>query len=138
MPTRNEKVLNRIIQRIQKNPEITNAELRKVAVKMDPSIDDLTPRQFHARYALAAKRRIASEAKGGRVTAQKKSTQKKVEVQQKRESMEVAVEVDRGQVREVLLALAQQVASAETKGDIVDIVSGIDKYVDQLENLVRK
>lgn len=71
----NPEVLDMVVRALQKDPDLRSTELQGRAAEMDPSIAGLSGRQFHARYGLQARKRLAGagRAKGGR----KKSAAKK-------------------------------------------------------------
>lgn len=118
-------------------------ELFEKAKKVDDSINDLTLRQFHARYPLQIKR-IQSGARGGR----RKSTQRTRQTQEpqprqtaarpKRRSAASASSDggrNRDAIRNVFLEFASDLAEAETQASTVKALGKIDGYVDRIEKL---
>lgn len=120
MPTANPKVMEMIEAEIKKNPDISNPELFKKAKAIDRKVADLSPRQFNAMYPLQVKRTM----KPARPRRKRSAGSRKSRVAANAKS--------RDQVRDVLLALARDVANAQGKGDVVDVVAGIDRYVDRV------
>lgn len=118
----NEKVMDAVKKEMEKDPSISIEELKAKATKIDPSIANLTARQFNARYPLQIKR-AASAAQGGGTRRRRRSRR---------------TEVNREALRGILLELAQDVAKAEGKGDIIEVVTGIDKYVDRVVQTTSK
>lgn len=128
MADANPKVMEMIEAELKKNPDTSNAELFEKANKIDKGIGELSPRQFNATYPLQVKRalkprkrtgRKAGRASRGKATgAGRGGTQKGGD--------------GREQVRSVLLELAKDIANAQGKGDVVDVVAGIDRYVDRV------
>lgn len=120
MADRDQKVMAMVERRVKKNPDVSNQELYGKATEINSDIGKLTLRQFHARYPLQVKRKIAM---GGETKLKKK--------QAARGKKEAKAQPDREAVRKVLLALVKDVAGAN-KGEIVDVVAGIDEYVDKV------
>lgn len=117
MAATNEKVMAMVEEEIRKDPEVDTQALYDKAKKIDKGIGGLSARQFNARYPLQVKRRMAPP--------------------RPRRSRRRAPKNDgRGAVRTVLLDLAKEVASAEDKADVVDLVAGVDKYVDRVMKAV--
>lgn len=118
-----ESVMKMVESELKKNASVSNGTLYEKAQKLDASIGDLTLRQFHARYPLQVKRRMAA-ARGGRKRAKAR----------RRGAKKTAGAADAGRqaVREVLLRLARDVSAAEGKAAMIDLVTGLDKYVDQV------
>jgi len=56
--TTNERVLALVERELRKNPELTSADLRVKAAKIDPDVGELNGRQFHARYTIQARKRL--------------------------------------------------------------------------------
>lgn len=117
MATANPKVMEMVEAELKKDPDISNPELIKKAKTIDKKVADLSPRQFNAMYPLQVKR--AMKPARPRKRTRRSSTRSKADG-------------TRDQVREVLLALARDVANAQGKGDVVDVVAGIDRYVDRV------
>lgn len=59
MAEANPKVQAMVERELKKNPDITGRELREKAVKIDSATDELSGRQFHAKYALPVRRRLS-------------------------------------------------------------------------------
>lgn len=117
MAATNEKVMAMVEEEIRKNPDVDTQTLHEKAKKIDKSVGGLSARQFNARYPLQVKRKRAPS----RPRRTRRRTQKND---------------GRGAVRLVLLDLAKEVASAEDKADVVDLVAGVDRYVDRVMKAV--
>lgn len=118
MAESNPEVMQMIEAEIRKNPEISNPELLEKAKKIDRGVAKLSPRQFNAMYPLQVKRAM----KPARPRKRARGPSRKGSGSTDR----------RDRVREVLLSLARDMASAQGKGDVVDVVAGIDRYVDRV------
>lgn len=113
MPATNEKVMSMVEEEIRKNSDVETQALYDKARKIDKSIGDLSIRQFNARYPLQVKRRLAP-------------------ARPRRQRRRPSKGNGRAQVREVLLEYARQLAAAEDIAEVVDLVAGVDKYVDRV------
>lgn len=120
-----EDVMKMVERELDRDPDISNEALYEKARKVDGSIGDLTLRQFHARYPLQVKRRRA--AASGR---SKKRTSASGRGRARKAAR--ASGGDREAVREVLLRLAREVGAAEGKAAMIDLVVGLDRYVDEV------
>lgn len=112
MAKANPKVMEMVEKEIKKNSDVSNTELLEKAKSIDKGVAKLSSRQFNAMYPLQVKRALAP---------------KRPRKRRSRKSKDAA----RDKVRTVLLALAKDVAGAQ-KGEVVDVVAGIDKYVDRV------
>lgn len=120
-----EDVMKMVEKELDRDPDISNEALYQKARKIDGSIGDLTLRQFHARYPLQVKRRRA--AASGRSKRKKRTPGRG---RAKKSAPESGA--DRDAVREILLRLAREVSAAEGKAAMIDLVVGLDRYVDEV------
>ena len=117
MAQANPQVMEMIEAEIKKNPDISNPELFEKAKAIDKGVSKLSPRQFNAMYPLQVKRAM-------KPSRPKRKRSKRVS--------RTARNGHRGEIRTVLLSLARDVADAQGKGELVDVVAGIDRYVDRV------
>lgn len=129
MPETNPQVMDLIESELKKNPDVSNAELLEKAKKIDPGVAEITSRQFNARYPLQVKRAM---------TRHKPSKRKRRSTNARKPANGRPDGAERANVRNLLLQLAKDVANADGNGDVVDIVAGIDKYVDRVLKAVAK
>ena len=115
MAEANPKVMEMIETEIRKNPDVSNPELFEKAKAIDKKVAKLSPRQFNAMYPLQVKR------------AMKPSRPRK-----RSRTRSASRNGQRDKVRALLLGLARDVADAQGKGDVVDVIAGIDGYVDKV------
>ncbi len=116
----NQKVMSMVEEELAKKPDLSTDALFEKAKAVDKGMEKLTKRQFNARYPLQVKRKRAPARKrsagrrraGGRRPA--------------------AGEARRGAVRDALLRFAMDIASAEGKSDVVGVIAGLDRYVDDV------
>lgn len=122
----NPKVMAMVESELKKNPDITNRELREKAVALDKGVSELSARQFNATYPLQVKRSMAP-----RKPRRRRPSTRKARTTKARRGASGAGN-GRDKVRGVLLELARDVANAQGKGDVVDVIAGIDRYVDRV------
>ncbi len=117
-----QKVLSAVEAALEKNPDATVDELFALAQGVSPAVAGLSKRQFHARYPLQVKRKLSppkprrarrakGRPRGGRKTAGTGS---------------------REAVRACFLKFASDLAAAEARKDLVRVVAGVDRYVDEV------
>lgn len=110
-----DKVMELVEKQLRKNPKVSNEELFEKAKGVDPSVGELSLRQFHAKYPLQVKRKLAP--KTGR---------------RSRRSRRRAQEVDREAVRQSLLKFAKDISAAEGKAETIELLANVDDYVNEL------
>ncbi len=99
------------------------------AVRINPEIRKLTPRQFNARYPLQVRRRMRARAarRSGRSRATSGNGGQPASSISEASSAEL-----RGRLRAILWAYARLVAAAGTKAELVAAVSAADRFVDDV------
>lgn len=141
MAQRNDQVLDRVRKELTDKPDLGSRELFTMAQEMDETIGEQSMQQFHARYVLPIKRE-QSRARGGgaskrggkpkrarRAAAAAKPASGEVGSKRARSTAESS---DRDRVRGVLLEFARDFAGAESRSDIVKVLSRVDEYVDRI------
>lgn len=118
MAETNPKVMELVDREIRKNPDVETGELYEKARKVDEGIGELTLRQFHARYPLQVKRKLAPR-KPRRPRRRRKA------------------EADRQAIRDVLLRFARDVTAAEGSAELIDALAAVDDYVDEVVKAAR-
>lgn len=117
------KVLEAVESELAKNPRSTVDELFEIAKRVNGAVAALTKRQFHARYPLQVKRKLSpGKARRGR---RAKATGKRG----RPAAPEASV---RDAVRASFLKFASDLAAAEARKDVVRVVAGVDRYVDEV------
>jgi hypothetical protein len=127
MADANPKVMDMIRRELEKDPDTPNSALLEKAKKIDSSVGKLSARQFNATYPLQVKRAMKPSRKR---TARRKTKRAAQRVAPKSGATRPKGD-STDKVRAVLLDLAKAVANAEGKGDVVEVVAGIDRYVDR-------
>ena len=139
-------VMEYVERTLEANPGITNADLFAGACEIDPSVGQLTGRQFHAKYPLQVKARLA------RAAAPEPETPPEPEVATPEESTAPAVSSSAGAgdpeapptgagdplaVRRLLLDLSKELASAESKAEVIEVMARLDDYVAEIMEAAR-
>ena len=128
-------VMEYVERMLEANPGITNADLFAGAREIDPSVGQLTGRQFHARYPLQVKARLA------RAAAPEAKMPPEPEVPTAEETAAAdARPVETGDpvaVRRLLLDLAKELASAESKAEVIEVMARLDEYVAEIMKAAR-
>lgn len=123
----NDDVMSMVRAELEKDPDVENKVLYAKAQEVDDAIGDLSLRQFHARYPLQVKRQKA-QAKGGRKKKSKSSRAKRKQSSRRSGSGEV----DRERIRGTLIEFAKEVSAASGKAEIIDLITNVDRYVDEV------
>lgn len=145
MAERSEKAQQRVRDELQKNPGASTRELQDAAKSVDPSVSELSLRQFNAGYVLPLKRSSSGrgrKAKGGASagTRQRQGRRKAAEAPAetpkrgggRRAAPASAPEGERGRIRAALLEFARDFSDAESRSEIVAVLSDVDRYVDRI------
>lgn len=130
MAEANPRVMEMVEAELKKNPDISNPELFERAKAIDSSVEGMTARQFNATYPLQVKRAMRPRKPAA---PRKRQPRAKKRAAPRRETVTAPADHrGRDQVRKVLMELARDVAKAEGKGDVIDVIAGIDRYVDRV------
>lgn len=159
MPDRSEKVQARVREELEKNPDATTKELQEAARSVDASIGELSLRQFNAGYVLPLKRsgvgrgRKARTGAGGGAGAaggrrrggrRRTAAQPAAEAPAPRRAARApaapaaapaaggTADIDRDRVRSTLLEFARDFSDAESRAEIVGVLSNLDRYIDKI------
>jgi len=138
-------VMEYVERTLEANPGIANAELFAGAREIDPSVAALSARQFHAKYPLQVKARLA------RAAAPEPKTPPEPEEAMAEEPTAADVssagesdpetpptgEGDPLAVRRLLLDLAKELARAESKAEVIEVIARLDDYVAEIMEAAR-
>lgn len=140
---RNPEVVAMVKQQLARRNPPSTAVLYVRAKRIDPSIGELSLRQFNARYPLQVKRQQARaerrkvdgrkgerrprEARQGAGVGKKAGVAKKTTADERR-----TARPDREKIRQVLLDYARQIAAARSQADVIDAVASVDESVDRI------
>src|SRR5690606_34994443 len=136
---RNEKIYERVVQELEKNPELGSKELYGTLRETDKAVGKDTLQQFHARYVLPARRsmKVASgEAPARRAPRRRAKAgsngQAPAAQAPRRTRRSRRQEPDRDRIRGLLLQFAQDLTDAESRSNLVQVLSRVDSYVDKI------
>jgi len=128
-------VMEYVERTLEANPGIANADLFAGAREIDPSVGQLSARQFHAKYPLQVKARLAKAA------APKPKPPPEPEVPTAQETAEAGAPPkqvgDPVAVRRLLLDRAKELASAEGKAEVIEVMARLDDYVAEIMEAAR-
>ena len=127
----NDDVMAMVRAELEENPDVENKELFEKATEIDEAIGDLSLRQFHARYPLQVKRQKA-QAKSSRKKKSKSSAAKRA----RGSGRSGGGSVDRDRIRGTLLEFAKEVSAASGKAEMIDLITNVDRYVDEVAKAV--
>lgn len=128
-----DEIMEMVRQELSDDPDAENKDLYAKAKKIDPSVDDLSLRQFHARYPLQVKRKLAQKRRDGQKSRGKKS---RTTGSGRDGGAGGDLTVDREAVRSTLLQFARDVSAADGKAKMIDVLSSVDDYVDEVVDSV--
>ena len=138
MAERSEKVQERVREELARNPEAKTQALKDAAQSVDPSVEELSLRQFNAGYVLPLKRGKSGGGKRktrggkGRRGAKRQVAAPTAPAQPARGGKARAEGSDRDRVRATLLEFARDFSEAESRSAIVAVLSDLDRYVDRI------
>ncbi len=120
-----DKVMAAVEAELKKNPDASVDELFQMAKGVNSGVGKLSKRQFHARYPLQVKRRTGS-SKPRKAGRKKKAAPRRARTQRNDNASA------RESVRGIFLKFASDLAGAEARKDVVKVVAGVDRYVDDV------
>ncbi len=139
-------VMEFVVRTLEADPGISNADLFAGAREIDASVADLTARQFHAKYPLQVKARLARNAAAKpEAPPEPEATPAEETVVEDVRPAEGAADAeappertgDPVTVRRLLLDLAKELASAESKSEVIDVMARLDDYVAEIMEAAR-
>ena len=141
-------VLAYVARVLKRNPDVKNAELFKGACEIDASVAKLSARQFHAKYPLQVKRRLAAAA-----PAPKPAPKPRKPAARPRKPAAPAMAEpapppavaeapsmgggNAAAIRGLLLSLARELANAGTQAETIEVMARLDGYVDDIMQAAR-
>ena len=126
MATNPEKVMAFVRSELSKTPDIATADLFEKAKEVDEGVKQLTLRQFNARFPLQVKRKESLAKGGGRRKAASGSSRRTGGSRKSRKAT-----ARRDDMREVFLKFAADLSDAEERSELVRVLAGVDRYVDE-------
>jgi hypothetical protein len=138
-----EDVMEFVVRTLDENPDVKNADLFAGACEIDSSIAELSPRQFHAKYPLQVKRRLARAEAAARAAAPPPEVPE-APAEEATPAEEAAVadipsvgEGDPMAVRGLLLDLALELANAGSQAETIEVMARLDVYVAHIMEAAR-
>ncbi|MDR0788522.1 MAG: hypothetical protein LBG44_11775 [Gemmatimonadota bacterium] len=148
MAERNEKIYERVLQELDKNPNLGSRELYAILQGVDRAVSRDSLQQFHARYVLPAKRGRKPAAAATSETPRRKRRRPGGKESPAVELAAPAVapaaaraprrargskrELSKDRIRGLLLQFAQDLTDAESRSTLVQVLSRVDSYVDRI------
>ena len=145
MAERSAEAQERVRETLQRNPDATTQELQEAAQAVEPSIVELSRRQFNAGYVLPLKRAASAGRKKAPRAGQKKPAGRRRKAASEAVQAAVAAvapsrarrastgsESERDEVRATLLQFARDFSAAESRTEIVGVLADVDRYVDRI------
>ncbi len=139
-------VMEYVERTLEANPGISNADLFAGAREIDPSVGQLTGRQFHAKYPLQVKARLAKAA----APKPKPPPEPEVPTAEEPTAPDLPSAAGAGDpeapptgagdplaVRRLLLDLSRELASAESKAEVIEVMARLDNYVAEIMEAAR-
>lgn len=127
MAERIQTVMDMVEQKLDQNPDISTEDLFTQAKKLEPAIGKLDIRQFNARYPLQVKRKRAGVTRSRRASGADSPAKSS-----RRRWGAAATSAIRDAVRATMLEFARELADAETKTDVVTVISNVDSHVERI------
>ena len=138
MAEKHEQIMEMVTEEIKRDANVSLPALMEKAQEIDPSVKDLTSRQFNARYPLQVKRKL-SGAKGGRKPGSRRRTKKATtQAQAPRRRTRRGAQATgerREELRKVFFEFAREFADAETKTEIVGVLDKVESYSERVEKI---
>lgn len=138
-------VLAYVTRTLKKNPGVKNAELFAGACEIDASVAKLSARQFHAKYPLQVKRRLAAaeapKPVAPAVAEPKPPTPTPAAETPPAEAPPAEApstgDGDAAAIRGLLIDLARELAKAGTQAETIEVMARLDVYVNDIMRAAR-
>ena len=135
-----DKVMQFIEKELKINPKATAKELQQKAKAVSEAVGKLSVRQFHAKYPLQVRRKLAPKkprraaAKKPRRAAAKKPRRAAAKRPSRAAPKARAArgQVNREAIRNTLMTFAKDVSAAEGKSETIAVLGKLDNYIDAI------
>ncbi len=124
-----DKVMQFIEKELKINPKATAKELQQKAKAVSEAVGKLSVRQFHAKYPLQVRRKLA--LKKPRRAAPKKPRRAAPKARAARG------QVNREAIRNTLMTFARDVSAAEGKSETIAVLGKLDNYINAIIRATR-
>ena len=140
-----DKVMQLIEKELKKNPKATAKELQQKAKAVSEAVGKLSVRQFHAKYPLQVRRKLAPKKprraapKKPRRAAPKKPRRAalKKPCRAAPKARAARGQVNREAIRNTLMTFAKDVSAAEGKSETIAVLGKLDNYIDAIIRATR-
>ncbi len=148
-----DKVMQLIEKELKKNPKATAKELQQKAKAISEAVGKLSVRQFHAKYPLQVRRKLAPKKprraapkKPRRAVSKKprraipKKSRRAAPKKPRRAAPRARAargQVNREAVRNTLMTFARDVSAAEGKSETIAVLGKLDNYIDAIIRALR-
>ena len=125
-----DKVMQFIEKELKINPKATAKELQQKAKAVSEAVGKLSVRQFHAKYPLQVRRRLAP--KKPRRAAPKARAAAKKPRRAAPKARAARGQANREAVRNTLMTFAQDLSAAQGKSETIAVLRKLDNYIDAI------
>ena len=134
----NVKVVAMVERALKKNRELRSGELQERAVRIDKTLGKLNGRQFHARYALPARRKLFGGSRASTKTSGKKRS-KTASTRQKSDPvitmLTESYEEKKAGLDEAIAGAFQRTIQADSVKRINELLSSIDRRTEEFQGV---
>ncbi len=123
-----DKVMQLVETELKKNPKATAKELQQKAKAVSAAVGKLSVRQFHAKYPLQVRKKLAPK-KPRRAAPKKPRRAPKARA--------ARGQVNREAIRNTLMTFARDVSAAEGKSETIAVLGKLDNYIDAIIRATR-
>ncbi len=133
-----DKVMQFIEKELKINPKATAKELQQKAKAVSEAVGKLSVRQFHAKYPLQVRRRLAPKKprraapKKPRRAAPKARAAAKKPRRAAPKARAARGQANREAVRNTLMTFAQDLSAAQGKSETIAVLRKLDNYIDAI------
>ena len=133
-----DKVMQLIEKELKKNPKATAKELQQKAKAVSASVGKLSVRQFHAKYPLQVRKKLAPKKprraapKKPRRAAPKARAAPKKPRSAAPKATAARGQVNREAIRDTLMTFAKDLSDAEGKSETIAVLRKLDTYIDAI------
>lgn len=130
MSERNPDVVRLVERALRRNPSLKSSELREKASAIDESVLELTGRQFHAQYALQARRRLATKpASSARKARRPRARTRTAAV----DPLHQVLQSKKKELGEAIDRAFQQQVEADSVSGVSELFATIDRQIKNFE-----
>ena len=132
-----DKVMQLIEKELKKNPKATAKELQQKAKAVSASVGKLSVRQFHAKYPLQVRRKLAPKKPRRAAPKKPRRAAPKRPRRATPKARAARGQVNREAIRNTLMTFAKDVSAAEGKSETIAVLGKLDNYIDAIIRATR-